>query len=376
MGYNSWYDLMFQLNEDNLRESVDDFVSAGFPAFGYNYFNLDDGWAAGRYEDGTLYANGDKFPSKTLKPLGDYVHSKGMKFGTYTDRGTLTCGKCPGALNHEKVDAQTYASWGIDYLKEDSCFASQDHDTAFQEYAKMRDALNATGRPILFSLCGWNPWYAPVGAGIGNIWRIGPDDSNWQGVLANINIDAQLAQYAGPGGFNDPCLLLSKDINSNLVMTEQQSRTQFNMWAILAAPLIISGNVRNMSKFTKQTYQNRDVIAVNQDRLGKQGIRIYGTNLTTNGSLVPSSGSFTNVWSRHLVDGWALAFINVGPKTAAVECDYQCLVRGGLVSNPSDRLCLVDLWSKGKSKKINVQDGITVNVPADGGSFMFKVNVC
>ena len=133
--------------------------------------------------------------SKTLRPLADYVHSKGLKFGTYTDRGTQTCGGKPGALQHEKIDAQTYAAWTIDYLKEDSCHASGDHDTAFKEYGAMRDALNATGRPILFSLCGWNSWYAPVGKTLGNSWRIGPDDTNWPGVLSNININAYLSMY-------------------------------------------------------------------------------------------------------------------------------------------------------------------------------------
>ena len=111
----------------------------------------------------------------------------------------------------------------------------------------MRDALNATGRPILFSLCGWNPWYAPVGKSLGNSWRIGPDDTNWNGVLTNIDINSDLAKYAGPGGFNDPCLLLAEDINGKQRITELQSRFQFSMWAMMASPLLISGNIRNMS---------------------------------------------------------------------------------------------------------------------------------
>jgi len=178
MGYNSWYDEMQNLTEENMKASIDALVALGLPELGYVYFNLDDDWAEGRYANGTLYADKTKFPSKTLKPLAEYAHSKKLKFGTYTDRGTKTCGGKPGALAHEKIDAATYASWGVDYLKEDSCNAPADHATAFSEYAAMRDALNATGRPILFSLCGWNSWYAPMGDYLGNSWRIGPDDTN------------------------------------------------------------------------------------------------------------------------------------------------------------------------------------------------------
>ena len=179
MGYNSWYDLQGSINESILKQTVDKMVSLNLPQLGYTYFNLDDDWAIGRDPTtGALIADPSRFTGGSLKSLADYVHSKGLKFGTYTDRGNLTCGGKPGALNHEIQDALTYADWGVDYLKEDSCDASSDHDTAFHEYSKMTAALNATGRPILFSLCGWNSWYAPKGQSLGNSWRIGPDDTN------------------------------------------------------------------------------------------------------------------------------------------------------------------------------------------------------
>jgi len=280
MGWNSWYDLQGDLDEKSVRATADALISTGLAKLGYIYVNLDDCWAAGRYPNGSVYAEAAKFPSQSLKPLADYVHSLGLKFGTYTDRGTKTCAGRPGSQDYEAIDAQTYASWGIDYVKEDSCYASDDHNLAFTQYGKMRDGLNATGRPIFFSLCGWNEWYAPVGMGLGNSWRIGPDDTDWPGVLKNININARLAQYSGPGGWNDPCLLLAETSTGELRMTHTQTRTQFNFWAIMASPLLISANVRNMSQENLETYMNTEVIAIDQDRLGLQGIRLVGGDLS------------------------------------------------------------------------------------------------
>ena len=209
----------------------------------------------------------------------------------------------------------------MDYLKEDSCHASGDHKTAYQDYGKMRDGLNNSGRAILFSLCGWycrppfplpplpsscllcerlcrcgvrrNEWYAPPdpalgyggGKTLGNSWRIGPDDTNWRGVLTNIDINAALAPFAGAGGWNDPCLLLAETYKgpTEQRVTPTQSRTQFNMWAVMAAPLLISANVRNMSAMNLETYMNKEVIAVNQDALGLQGIRVAGGSLRSGG---------------------------------------------------------------------------------------------
>lgn len=155
-----------------------------------------------------------------------------------------------------------------------------------QGYARIRDGLNATGRKALFILCGWNPWYAPDpsynysgGMWLASLWRIGPDDTNWHGILTSINNNAPLAKHVGPGGFNDPCLQLSTDPNNNFRITELQSRAQLSMWAVMASPLIVSGNVRNMSKMNMATYQNAEVIAVNQESFGLQGQRIAGGDL-------------------------------------------------------------------------------------------------
>jgi len=344
MGYNSWYDVecAAAMNETFLKAEADALVAKGLAKLGYRYVNLDDCWAVDRRgPGGTLQADPAMFPSGTLKPLSDYVHQMGLLFGTYTDRADKTCAGRPGALGHEALDARTYADWGVDYLKEDSCFAATDHAKAFAQYGAMRDGLNKTGRPIFFSLCGWNDWYAPVGASLGNSWRVGPDDTNWPGILSNIDIMAGLGKYAGPGGWNDPCLLLSScssqlgDCPGGRRVTELQTRAQFSMWAVLAAPLLISGSVVHMSQADLETYSNKEVISVNQDPLGKQGIRVFGGELTKGAS---------NVWGKPLSDGSvAMVFINTGDAAVDVTCDPQCFSSLGFGSQ--DRLDAGDLWA-------------------------------
>jgi len=312
MGYNSWYDVECSANmsEDQMKKTADRMVELGLNRLGYKYLNLDDCWAKGRNADGSVYADKSTFPSGGLKELADYVHSKELLFGTYTDRGTKTCAGRPGAQDHEQIDAKTYAEWGVDYLKEDSCHASGDHSVAFEQYGKMRDALNGTGRPVLFSLCGWHDWYAPVGQSLGNAWRTGGDDSNWGGVLKNIDILAGLEKYAGPGGWNDPCLLLSKTWQGKDRVTELQSRAQFSMWAVVAAPLMISGSLFEMSTYTLATYSNDAVIRVNQDPLGRAGSRISGGDLVGGSTpwhknspagAVPCTGDASQAWDKDVV---------------------------------------------------------------------------
>lgn len=335
MGYNTWYDLMCSdaMNETTIRAIADAMVSKGLAALGYQYLNLDDCWADGRHPDGTVYTDSVRFPSGDLKGLADYAHGKGLLFGTYTDRGTKTCGGKPGSLNYEEIDARTYAAWGIDYVKEDSCFASTDHATAFQDYGKMRDALNATGRKIFFALCGWEDWYAPVGSSLGNSFRIGPDDTNWQGVLTNIDVMAGLVQYTGPGGWNDPCLLLSSQWGGQRVMTELQTRAQFSMWAVMAAPLLISGDIVHMSEATLETYSNAEVIRVSQDPLGKGG------------------------------------FLNTGPSLADVTCDSDCFHKLGNIPAGS-QFSARDLWAPWRTIP-DITDGFqATGLAPDGGHLM------
>jgi alpha-galactosidase len=292
MGYNSWYDLecTSAMNETTLMRTADAMVTKGFVALGYRYLNLDDCYIAlinkGRLPNGTLYPDPKAFPSG-MKALADYVHSKGMLFGLYTDRGTKTCAGRAAAEGHEVEDAMTYARWGVDYLKEDSCNAKDTEATAFEQYGKMRDGLNATGRKIFFSLCGWHDWYAPPnpalnytgGKSLGNSWRIGPDDGSWGNAMKNVDANAKLAPYAGAGGFNDPCLLVSANHAGKSAYTLDQSRAQFSLWAVMASPMLISGTVLGMSAGVEAIYTNREVIAISQDSLVKQGVRIVGEDL-------------------------------------------------------------------------------------------------
>jgi len=368
MGYNSWYDLMCssKMNEDTIKATAAAMKSKGLDALGYQYVNLDDCWALGRdNKTGVVYPDPKTFPSG-MKSLADAVHAQGFKFGVYSDRGSKTCAGRPAAEGYEELDARTYASWGVDYLKEDSCNAENSPKTAFAQYGKMRDALNATGRAIFFSLCGWESWYAPEGAFLGNSWRIGPDDTNWAGVLKNVDIMASLAQYAGPDkGWNDPCLLLSKDWSGKLAVTELQSRAQFSLWAVMAAPLLISGSVLNMSSFTLQTYSNKEVIAVSQDVLGVPGSRVAGEALS--GSTTP-----VNVWARPLSNGsFAMVFLNAGGQADRVTCSQNCWNAMGIHGSDFP-LSAYDLWQHKQLPDLTELD-VSAQLEADGGFRMILV---
>jgi len=368
MGYNTWYDVecSSSMNASVLATTAKVMVDSGLAALGYKFFNLDDCYISSRADDKTLVPDEASFGGVDgFKALVAKVHALGLKFGLYTDRGKATCAGRPAAQGYEELDARTYAEWQGDYLKEDSCNAPTDHATAFEQYGKMRDALNKTGRPIIFSLCGWQPWYAPAGAGLANLWRIGPDDTNWGGVLTNINLNAPLAEYAGPGGFNDPCLLLAEDHNGKQRITELQSRAQFSMWAIMASPLLISGNVRQMSAANLATYSNAEVIAVDQDKLGKQGRRLLGGNLTAGGN------ASTNVWARELTGGrWAFVFLNAGSTATTVRCDAVCL---GPTALTGRRISVRDLWTHEELGERVVEELEIEELPAEGGHGMLLV---
>jgi len=288
-----------------------------------------------------------------------------MKFGIYTDRGTKTCAGRPGSFGFEKKDADTYASWGVDYLKEDSCNAADDHNTAFQEYGTMRDALNATGREIYFSLCGWNSWYAPPGWSLGNSWRIAGDCNTWPNVLNAIDTNVPLAQYARPGGWNDPDMLLGSDSAAAAHLSQAQSRTMFSLWSVMTAPLLIGSNIRGLNAWDLQTYSNAEVIAVNQDSDGKQGVRLAGNNLQGSGS------STYNVWGKKLHDGSAaLLFLNNAGQAADVTCDANCFTTLGFKS--SDNLQVRDLWSHTNMGVVPASGYTAKNVGANGGSVTLK----
>lgn len=275
MGYNTWNDLRCDnISAAAIRELADALVDLGLDRLGYKYLNVDDCWA-------TAYGPGDKlvedpaaFP-EGIGAVADYVHSRGLLFGIYSDRGWRTCALRPASGGLESTHALQFAAWGVDYLKYDSCWATDAEGAAFDEYDAMRDALNATGRPMLYSLCGWRSWYAPRGAGLGNSWRISHDVNSWEDVYVAVRTNEALGQYAGPGGFNDPDMLIGSSPEAAAHLTPMQVQTQFSLWAIMAAPLLIGSRLREMPRGDLETYSNEEIIAVNQDPRGEQGRPVW-----------------------------------------------------------------------------------------------------
>src|SRR6185437_9428042 len=287
MGWNSWNHFAEKVDDATIRATADALVSSGLRDAGYIYLNIDDTWAGKRDANGVMHPN-EKFPD--MKALADYVHSKGLKLGIYSGPGPKTCAGYEGSLGHEEQDAQTYAQWGIDYLKYDWCQQPpQRVEDMKNAYAKMHDALAKTGRPIVLSLCqyGWHKvweWGPSVG---GNLWRTTGDITDRYNSMAEIGFNQNgLEKFAGPGHWNDPDMLEV----GNGGMNEDEYRTHFSLWAMLAAPLIMGNDLTRMTPYTVEILTNREVIAVDQDPLGKQGFR------------VAQEGSF-EVWMKPMSDG-------------------------------------------------------------------------
>jgi len=269
MGWNSWNKFGCNINEKLIRDTIDTLVDLGFVDAGYEYINLDDCWQISRDENGEIVADPDAFPSG-IKALADYAHQRGMKFGLYSDAGYGTCQGRPGSLNYEEIDARTYAKWGVDYLKYDNCNA--DPRTPEERYPIMRDALNKSGRAIFYSMCEWgvdDP--AKWAKNVGNSWRTTGDiGDTWSSMISIIDKNNEWADYAGPGGWNDPDMLEV----GNGGMTYDEYRTHFSLWAISKAPLLIGCDVTKKDPETFEILLNKEVIAVNQDPLGVQGRKV------------------------------------------------------------------------------------------------------
>lgn len=276
MGWNSWNKFGCEVSETLIKEMADAMVSSGMRDVGYRYIVIDDCWQVDRDSNGNIIADPERFPSG-IKVLADYIHKLGLKFGIYSCAGSKTCQRRPGSRGYQFQDARQYASWGVDYLKYDWCY--DEGQNAKAAFKTMSDALKACGRPIVFSICEWGrnkPW--EWGKGIGHLWRTTPDirniykgKINWGGLGIVDIIDRQedLWKYAGPGHWNDPDMLEV----GNEGLTWDENVTHFSMWAMLAAPLMAGNDLRNMSADIKTILTNREVIAVNQDHLGKQAIR-------------------------------------------------------------------------------------------------------
>ncbi len=354
MGWNSWNYFAGKVTDKDIRGAADQIVATGMKDAGYIYVNIDDTWEGERDADGVLHTN-SKFPD--MKALADYVHSKGLKLGIYSGPGSHTCAHYAASLDHETQDAQLYASWGIDYLKYDLCSYRQDvmfkqapNDKAEQmrlmigAYDKMGKALKATGRPIVFSLCqyGWDsPWeWAPALGG--NLWRTTGDVSaNWMSIVDIINQQAGLAKYAGPGHWNDPDML--EVGNGRLSLAE--NRAHFSMWAMLAAPLLAGNDLPNMKPEVKDILTNKEVIAIDQDKLGREGTRAY-------------ADGEVEVWTRHLSGGaMAVAVLNIGSDRVATHPFRLDLAKLGLHGPQKGK----DLWT---DKEVALTQNMPIELPS------------
>ncbi len=304
MGWNSWNKFACHVSEQLIREMADTMVSSGMRDAGYQYINIDDCWQVSRDGDGTIIADPKTFPSG-IKALADYVHRKGLKLGIYTDAGTLTCQKRPGSLNHEIQDAKTYASWGIDYIKVEWCYS--DGLNPEVQYAKFRDALAQSGRPIVFSICNWGvnaPW--KWGPKTGNLWRTTGDITDNYDRMSLIGFSQNgLEKFAGPGHWNDPDMLEV----GNGGMDQDEYRTHMALWAMLAAPLLTGNDLRSMTPETKELLANPEIIAVDQDPKGIQGHRVW-----QEGPL--------QIWVKPLSDGsQAVGLFNSGESILKMTLD-------------------------------------------------------
>jgi alpha-galactosidase len=348
MGWNSWNKFAGRVDDKSVREMADAIVSSGMRDAGYVYVNIDDTWEGSRDKDGNITTN-EKFPN--MKALADYVHSKGLKIGIYSSPGRKTCAGYEGSYGHEQQDANTWAAWGIDYLKYDWCSATAVYrpDEMKSAYEKMAVALRATGRPIIYSLCQYGEldvgeWGAGAG---GNLWRTTGDiNDSWRS-MSSIGFDQQVGReiYSGPGHWNDPDML---EIG-NGGMTTTEYRTHMSLWSILAAPLLAGHDVRTMPDFTREILLNTEVIAIDQDPAGVQGTRVRKDG---------PEGQTLEVWKKPLAKGVAVGLFNRGPENAQMSVKWSEV--GVTSASPKVR----DVWAH--RDIANVGSEYTVNVPSHG----------
>jgi alpha-galactosidase len=343
MGWNSWNKFAEKIDDISVRGMADAMVSSGMRDAGYTFINIDDTWEGPRDAQGNITGN-LKFPN--MKGLADYVHLKGLKIGIYSSPGPTTCGGYMGSYGHEEQDAKTYAAWGFDYLKYDWCSASRIYRNTDMRavYQKMGDALQASGRPVVFSLCQYGEedvwkWGAKVG---GNLWRTTGDiNDHWKRMDEIGFKQFDIASYWQVGHWNDPDML---EIG-NGGMTADEYRTHMSLWSMLAAALLAGNDLRTMSDETKSILMNKEVIAVDQDTAAKPVKK-----LSEKGSLV--------VAARPLKDKtWAVGLFNRGDESAKMTVAWSDLGLHG-------KLQIRDLWAHKDLGK--VADQFSADVPSHG----------
>jgi alpha-galactosidase len=320
MGWNTWNKFNCNVSDELVRGMADAMVKSGMKDAGYQYVVIDDCWQVSRDANANIVADPQRFPNG-IKALADYIHSLGLKFGIYSDAGAKTCQGRPAGLGHEYQDAIMYASWGVDYLKYDWCNTLPGQD-AKASYANIRQALDASGRPIVLSICEWgkaSPWLWGKQSG-GNLWRTtgdiqdrwagkkewSPGDCCSNGMLDIVDENEPLYSAAGPGHWNDPDMLEV----GNGGMTTTEYRSHFSLWAIMAAPLIAGNDLRSMTPEIHDILTNKEVVAIDQDALGRQGRRVW-----KDGDL--------EVWAKQLQNGdRAAILLNRGSSEQSITVSW------------------------------------------------------
>ena len=370
MGWNSWNTFGQHLTEELVLQTADALVANGMRDLGYSYINIDDFWQLPeRGADGHIQIDKAKFP-RGIKYVADYLHERGFKLGIYSDAADKTCGGVCGSYGHEEMDAKDFASWGVDLLKYDYCNAPAGRVEAMERYAKMGKALRATGRSIVFSVCEWGqrePWKWAKQVG-GHLWRVSGDIGDvWdreanrmgglRGILNILEINAPLNEYAGPSGWNDPDMLVvgiggkSMSIGSESKgCTQEQYKSHFALWCMMASPLLCGNDVRNMDDSTLQVLLDKDLIAINQDVLGKQAERSIRAD-------------YYDIWVKPLADGRkAVACFNRMDTPQNIELNAKTV----------EGLSLEQVYSLDSRSTENAADGMIVKL----APYQCKVYIC
>lgn len=367
MGWNSWNTFGADINENLIRETVDSMIASGLKDHGYEYVVIDDCWSLKQRDDkGRLVADPEKFPNG-MKAVGDYIHEKGMKFGMYSCAGNLTCAGYPGSFEHEFTDAETFASWGVDYLKYDYCYHSPIIAGKYL-YRRMGLALKNSGRDILFSACSWgadetHEWIKTTGA---DMWRsTGDIFDTWDSVKDLTAQQEKLFPYNGIGCFNDmDMLIVGMHGRGNVGLkgcTDQQYRTHFSIWSLIGSPLMIGCDVRNMSEETKATLMNKDIIAIDQDEAYRQPFPLTGMMFNRDG---------VRVYARFLENGdVAIGCFNLEDSEVSVRFNLDEI---GLPISTGKTLCLGELWS---GKTVRALHGTVMYDLKPFGSAVFRGKV-
>lgn len=375
MGWNSWNLFEGDVSEELLKEIADAMVESGMKDAGYEYIIIDDIWQGGRNNRNNIIPDPEKFPNG-IKVLADYIHSKGLKLGIYSTAAQLTCAGYTASYGFEEQDAKTFAEWGIDYLKYDYCNAPGDMQTALERYKTMGDALKGTGRPIVYAICEWGdrkPWLWGNEVG-GHLWRTTWDsrdvwetktyDSGHAGIMNILDKQVGLESYSEPCGWNDPDLLMvglygkgkSSSWDGSKGCNNVEYKSHFSLWCMLAAPLIVNLDVRNMNEPTKEILLNKEMISIDQDPLGKQGFKFK------------DEGDF-EIWVKELSnEEIAVCYLNRSEEKIRKKINLKSILES--YSYRSKSYKATDVWNNSNSGKKKLPKKISIE---SHGVVVFKL---